>query len=102
MKGWLVALLLALAVARFGQVAYRGLTYSIGDFYSTLPGADVETFNPTLWNRRRASLGAQRVGGIDAAGAARGDIACQQRDHEYGRHGDDVARRVGAAYTVQH
>jgi len=50
MKTWLVALLLALAVARFGQVAYRGLTYSIGDFYSTLPGAYVETFNPTLWN----------------------------------------------------
>ena len=50
MKPWLVALLLALAVARFGQVAYRGLTYSIGDFYSTLPGAYVETFNPTLWN----------------------------------------------------
>jgi hypothetical protein len=45
-----VALLLALALARFGQVAYSGLTYSIGDFYSTLPGAYVETFNPTLWN----------------------------------------------------
>ncbi|MEO8679501.1 MAG: glycosyltransferase 87 family protein [Vicinamibacterales bacterium] len=41
--------LLAIAVVRFGSVAYRGLTYSIGDFYSTLPGAYVERFNPTLW-----------------------------------------------------
>ena len=50
MKRWLVGLLLAMAVARFGHVAYTGLTHSIGDFYSTLPGAYVETFNPTLWN----------------------------------------------------
>ena len=50
MRRWLVGLLLAVAVARFGHVAYTGLTHSIGDFYSTLPGAYVETFNPTLWN----------------------------------------------------
>lgn len=50
MKRWFLALLLAVAVARFGHVAYTGLTHSIGDFYSTLPGAYVETFNPTLWN----------------------------------------------------
>ena len=50
MKRWFVGLLLVLAIFRFGQVAYTGLTHSIGDFYSTLPGAYVETFNPTLWN----------------------------------------------------
>ncbi len=50
MRRWLVALLLALALVRFGLVAYSGLTYSIGDFYSTMPGAYVETFNPILWN----------------------------------------------------
>lgn len=49
MRKLLVALLLAAAFARFGQVAYTGLTYSIGDFYTTLPGAYVEWFNPTLW-----------------------------------------------------
>lgn len=49
MKKWLVGLLLVVAVARFGHVAYTGLTHSIGDFYSTLPGAYVETFNPALW-----------------------------------------------------
>ena len=49
MRRWFVGLLLAVAVARFGHVAYQGLTYSIGDFYSTLPGAYVESLNPTLW-----------------------------------------------------
>jgi hypothetical protein len=49
MRRLFVALLLALALARFGQVAYSGLAYSRGDFYTTLPGAYVETFNPTLW-----------------------------------------------------
>ena len=50
MKRSFVGLLLVLAILRFGHVAYTGLTQSIGDFYSTLPGAYVETFNPTLWN----------------------------------------------------
>lgn len=50
MRKWFVAVLLVLALVRFGQVASTGLTYSVGDFYSTLPGAYVETFNPTLWN----------------------------------------------------
>jgi Glycosyltransferase family 87 len=50
MKRSAVGLLLVLAIIRFGHVAYTGLTHSIGDFYSTLPGAYVETFNPTLWN----------------------------------------------------
>ena len=50
MRRLFVALLLALALARFAQVAYSGLTYNIGDFYSTLPGAYVETFNPVLWS----------------------------------------------------
>lgn len=45
----LVAALLAIALVRFGAVANRGLTYSIGDFYATLPGAYVEKLNPTLW-----------------------------------------------------
>jgi hypothetical protein len=45
----LIVAALALALVRFGAVANRGLTYSIGDFYATLPGAYVETFNPTLW-----------------------------------------------------
>lgn len=45
----IAAALLALALVRFGAVANRGLSYSIGDFYATLPGAYVETFNPTLW-----------------------------------------------------
>lgn len=45
----IVAALLALALVRFGAVANRGLTYSIGDYYATQPGAYVETFNPTLW-----------------------------------------------------
>jgi hypothetical protein len=49
MRRWLVAILLALALARFVQVASSGLTYSTGDTYTTLPGAYVETFNPTLW-----------------------------------------------------
>lgn len=50
MRKWFVAVLLVLALVRFGQVASTGLTYSVGDFYSTLPGAYVETFNPTLWH----------------------------------------------------
>jgi hypothetical protein len=50
MKRSLVILLLAIALGRFAHVAYTGLTHSIGDFYSTLPGAYVATFNPTLWN----------------------------------------------------
>ena len=50
MRSLLVALLLAVALLRFAQVAYSGLTYNIGDFYSTLPGAYVETFNPALWS----------------------------------------------------
>ena len=45
----IVGALLALALVRFGAVAHRGLTYSIGDFYATLPGAYVEKLNPTLW-----------------------------------------------------
>ena len=49
MRKWVVIVVLIVAIARFGHVAYQGLTYSIGDFYSTLPGAYVETFNPTLW-----------------------------------------------------
>ncbi len=50
MTKWFIRVLLILAIARFGLVASTGLTHSIGDFYSTLPGAYVETFNPTLWN----------------------------------------------------
>ena len=49
MKQWIVAAIVCVAVARFGHAAYQGLTYSIGDFYSTLPGAYVESLNPTLW-----------------------------------------------------
>ena len=49
MKRNLIAVFLLIAVARFGVAAYRGLTYDIGDFYSTLPGAYVEQLNPTLW-----------------------------------------------------
>ena len=45
----IVAAILAIALVRFGAVANRGLTYSIGDFYATLPGAYVEKLNPTLW-----------------------------------------------------
>ena len=45
----IVAALLAIALVRFGAVAHRGLSYSIGDFYATLPGVYVETLNPTLW-----------------------------------------------------
>lgn len=48
-RSLLAAALLTIALIRFGGVAYRGLTYNIGDFYSTLPGPYVETFNPTLW-----------------------------------------------------
>ena len=49
MRKWLVAVVLIAAVARFGHAAYQGLTYSIGDFYSTLPGAYVQSLNRTLW-----------------------------------------------------
>ncbi len=49
MRKLLVCALLAVGIARFGLVAYSGLTYNIGDFYSTLPGAYVESLNPTLW-----------------------------------------------------
>ena len=49
MKKWIVVAVVIVAIARFGHVAYQGLTYSIGDFYSTLPGAYVESLNPTLW-----------------------------------------------------
>lgn len=49
MRKWIVIAVLSLATARFAHIAYQGLTYSIGDFYSTLPGAYVEAFNPTLW-----------------------------------------------------
>lgn len=50
MRRWLLVLLVSLAVARFASVAYQSLTFNVGDFYSTLPGAYVEKFNPTLWN----------------------------------------------------
>jgi hypothetical protein len=50
MRRWLVVVLLGLAAIRFSSVAYQSLTLSVGDFYSTLPGAYVEKFNPTLWN----------------------------------------------------
>ncbi len=49
MRKWIVVAVVMVAVARFGHVAYQGLTYSIGDFYSTLPGAYVQSLNPTLW-----------------------------------------------------
>ena len=49
MRKWIVVAIVMVAVARFGHVAYQGRTYSIGDFYSTLPGAYVESLNPTLW-----------------------------------------------------
>ena len=49
MRKWAVIAVLIVSIARFGHVAYQGLTYSIGDFYSTLPGAYVESLNPTLW-----------------------------------------------------
>lgn len=49
MRKWAVVAVLIVSVARFGHVAYQGLTYSVGDFYSTLPGAYVQSLNPTLW-----------------------------------------------------
>jgi hypothetical protein len=48
-RRFLASALLLLAIARFAGVAYRSLTYNIGDFYATLPGAYVERLNPTLW-----------------------------------------------------
>lgn len=44
------AAILAVAVARFGLLIFTGQTYTRGDYYATLPGAYVETLNPTLWN----------------------------------------------------
>jgi hypothetical protein len=45
-----LALLVALAILRFGLVFTAGLRFNRGDFYATLPGAHAQAVNPTLWN----------------------------------------------------
>jgi len=43
-------LLVALVIARVAGVTWSAIGRTRGDFYATLPGAHVETLNPTLWN----------------------------------------------------
>jgi hypothetical protein len=47
---WIWTGLILLALARFGVVVYNGIEVNRGDFYATLPGANVEDLNPELWN----------------------------------------------------
>jgi hypothetical protein len=42
--------MIVLALLRFAVVVYNGTEINRGDFYATLPGANVEELNPTLWN----------------------------------------------------
>lgn len=43
-------LLVALVAVRFAGITHSAITHIKGDFYASLPGAYVETVNPTLWN----------------------------------------------------
>ncbi len=49
-RQWGSVLLVALALLRFVHVSWAGLTNIRGDYYASLPGAYVETVNPTLWD----------------------------------------------------
>jgi len=43
-------LLIALVIVRVASVTWSATTRTRGDFYASMPGAYVETVNPTLWN----------------------------------------------------
>lgn len=43
-------LLIALVIVRVSSVTWSATTRTRGDFYASMPGAYVETVNPTLWN----------------------------------------------------
>jgi hypothetical protein len=47
---WVSATLVALAAARIAAVIWAAIWNIRGDYYASLPGAYVETVNPTLWN----------------------------------------------------
>lgn len=49
-RTWAWRVLIVLALSRFAVVVYTGTEVNRGDFYATLPGANVEALNPTLWN----------------------------------------------------
>lgn len=46
----LALLLVALVIARVASVTWSATGRTRGDFYASMPGAYVETLNPTLWN----------------------------------------------------
>ncbi len=43
-------LLVAVVLVRIASVTWAATTRTKGDFYASMPGAYVETFNPALWN----------------------------------------------------
>jgi hypothetical protein len=43
-------LLVALVILRVANVTWSATGRTLGDFYASLPGAHVETLNPTLWS----------------------------------------------------
>ncbi|MBY0493539.1 MAG: DUF2029 domain-containing protein [Cyanobacteria bacterium] len=46
----IVMLLAAIVIARVAIVTWQAVERTRGDFYASMPGAYVETFNPALWN----------------------------------------------------
>lgn len=46
----IATLLVALVMARVASVTWSATDRTRGDFYASMPGAYVETVNPTLWN----------------------------------------------------
>ena len=47
---WVSATLVALAAGRIAAAMWAAISNIRGDYYASLPGAYVETVNPTLWN----------------------------------------------------
>jgi hypothetical protein len=47
---WLTLLLLLVVVLRVGAALWAAISNIKGDYYASMPGAYVRTFNPALWN----------------------------------------------------
>jgi hypothetical protein len=50
LPGPIVMLLVAVVMVRVGVVTWSAISQVHGDFYASMPGAYVETFNPALWD----------------------------------------------------
>jgi hypothetical protein len=47
---WLALALVAVTLVRIAAAVWAGIWNIRGDYYASMPGAYVETFNPALWN----------------------------------------------------